>query len=91
MAIAGTGDVHELPRDQWGEKRVQKRGDAPYLFAQIPWQQMKDYVANIRRFGDSVHQGIRLSWLKARHQRVCEEACKMFRESDSKCFGEFTK
>lgn len=88
LAIVGAQDVTDVPRDQWGERRAQKRGDAAHLFTQIPWQQMKDYVANLRRYAEGVHIGIRMEWIKARHQRVCEEACKTFRESDEKYFGE---
>ena len=87
LALAGAGNVMPYPVDANGERRIQKQEDPPYLFTQIPWQQMKEYVDFVKRQGTLIPYAIRLDWMKTRHTRNFEMACRIFRESESKPFG----
>jgi hypothetical protein len=87
LAIIGAEDVDDPPKDEFGMKRAQTPEDLPCVFTKIPWMQIKDYLSDIKRFGELVNQRTRFDWVRQRNAVTLEHACKSFRESTYKTFG----
>ena len=88
LCITGNKPVDNPPLDAEGKRRPQRIEDPPHLFVSIPLQQMEEYYETIKKHSFQVPQPSRLEWVKIRHDRVVQYACRLFREPESRHFGD---